>query len=819
MTLHGDRGSSESKPLNPVARIEAQDLEFTPPVREYLERYGCEVLVNKESSHSPDYLICIGDAEFVKTFFEHKANVGSRKLGIVYEGGMHDLISLRGKHIKFYFVDPVSLTEERTRNIFAFYFTGTEEFKDDRKEPRPQKTPNVTRKEATRELPVTPVEDTEDKKRITQVMQQIFRPKDNGELRNRRRSRWFLGVMISLVAILLPIALYFISLLTAAVLLYAGGRSLIGESRTWTNTLTSYGQSYLHSSRTLLRITSPAIILAGGEGLVEDQERLLSVLYDVAHIETGLLQIFETSRLVAGTILFPQNAKEQRGVADVIKLTTEVRNVAQHLGLVDAQLRSLSTNGTFPFTTEFVSNALEKGLSKVSDARQIVRDTERLLTIYPRMGGFRKKQTYLVLLQNSMELRPTGGFIGSLLLVTFVDGKVSAMEVQDVYTADGQLKGHIDPPLPIREILGSEHWYLRDSNWDPDFSESGRQAAWFYEKELGIAPDGVIAVSLPMVTRLLEVTGPVELLDFNERVSAGNFYAKSLLYTETDFFPGSTQKKDFLGALATALLTRITTDEGIPEGELLRTLTSAIQSKDLQFYFPETELQKLTDQWDWTGRVSIDQCLPIISEGVCVGDGMGLVEANLGVNKVNIFVSREALATITIGADGSIDHEMTLNVKNGAEDQGDGKNPYLLYLRALVPALAQISQVSLDGQPVAVRDMSAAVPPPAPYYYVQAKEDYSEVNIPFSISPHASHQVIVRWSIPKPSGSDDPVVMYQFNLRKQPGIASMPWQVIINYPSDWGIVNEGSLAKPGVFTYNTDLTKDESIRLIFQKRL
>ena len=274
MTLHGVRESSESKQANPLARIEAQDLELTPPVREYLERYGCEVLVNRESSHSPDYLICIGDAEFVKTFFERREDVQSRKLGIVYEGGMHDLIPLRGKHIKFYFIDPVSLTEERTRSIFAFYFTGTEEFKDDRKDPRPQKTHNVIRKEATRELPVTPAEDTEDKRRITQVMQQIFRSKDKGESKRRRRTRWLLGAMISLVTILLPVALYFISLLSAAVLLYAGGRSLIGESRTWTNTLTSYGQSYLHSSRTLLRITSPAIILAGGEGLVEVEGRV-----------------------------------------------------------------------------------------------------------------------------------------------------------------------------------------------------------------------------------------------------------------------------------------------------------------------------------------------------------------------------------------------------------------------------------------------------------------------------------------------------------------------------------------------------------------
>lgn len=820
MTLHGHEHRTSSESGDPVARIEALDPDLVPPLREYLERYGCDVLVNRDAKRPVDYLICVGDALFVKTFFERERDTPSRKLAILYEGSMNDLSSLRGRQIKFYFMDPEPLTPDKARTIFAFYFTGTEEINDDRKVPSPKKKVDVIVREATREPSITPVDTAEDQRRIDSVMRQVFRRVDRKKPYSNPIPRWpvlFAGFVAALV---LPVTLYFASLFAAAGLLYAAGRSLLGESRSWTTALASYGRSYLYSSRAMLRIAAPVVGVLGGEQLVEDQERLLSVFSDIAHIETGLYEMFATSRLVAETILFPENAPEKRGIADVVRLTTEVRSVAQHLGLVEAQLRSLTAGGSFPFTTAPVKRALERGRQKVADARQIVRDTDRLLTIYPRMGGFRKKQTYLVLLQNSMELRPTGGFIGSLLLVTFADGKVQAMEVQDVYTADGQLKGHIDPPLPVREILGSEHWYLRDSNWDPDFSESGRQAAWFYEKELGITPDGVIAVSLPMVTKLLEVTGPVELLDFNERISAGNFYAKSLLYTETDFFPGSTQKKDFLGALATALLTRITTDESVSAGALLRTLTSAIQAKEVQFYFPDAQLEQLTEQWGWTGSVSIDQCTQVASfTGTCIGDGVGFVEANLGINKVNFFVTREALTTITIGADGSIEHTTTFSVKNEAEDRGDGRNAYMLYLRSLLPPAAQVSEVLLDGQPVPPRDMSNAVPPPAPYYYIQSKAGYAEVNLPFSTPPRASRQVTLRWSLPKPSGLFDAAVTYQFNLRKQPGISSMPWQVIITYPPEWGIISEGNLAKPGVFTYNTDLTNDESIRVVFQKQL
>ena len=67
-----------------------------------------------------------------------------------------------------------------------------------------------------------------------------------------------------------------------------------------------------------------------------------------------------------------------------------------------------------------------------------------------------------------------------------------------MYALDGQLKGHVDPPAPMRDLLGQEHWYLRDSNWDPDFKESAARAAWFYEKEGGVPVDGVIAINVPV---------------------------------------------------------------------------------------------------------------------------------------------------------------------------------------------------------------------------------------------------------------------------------------------------------------------------------
>lgn len=110
------------------------------------------------------------------------------------------------------------------------------------------------------------------------------------------------------------------------------------------------------------------------------------------------------------------------------------------------------------------------------------------LTLKPFLGGkilSQERQTILVLLQNNMELRPTGGFIGSYALLNFFQGKLVDFEVYDVYEADGQLRGHAEPPADLKQYLGEDGWYLRDANWSPLFPKPRFRRLGFLEKEMG----------------------------------------------------------------------------------------------------------------------------------------------------------------------------------------------------------------------------------------------------------------------------------------------------------------------------------------------
>src|SRR3989344_4137881 len=90
-------------------------------------------------------------------------------------------------------------------------------------------------------------------------------------------------------------------------------------------------------------------------------------------------------------------------------------------------------------------------------------------------------RTYLILFQNSLELRPGGGFIGSFGILKIKDGAILHFSVHDTGNFDGRIPSTVEPPYPMRETLRINSWKLRDSNYSPDFHENAKWAETFYQ--------------------------------------------------------------------------------------------------------------------------------------------------------------------------------------------------------------------------------------------------------------------------------------------------------------------------------------------------
>ena len=390
---------------------------------------------------------------------------------------------------------------------------------------------------------------------------------------------------------------------------------------------------------------------------------------------------------------------------NLIILEKKVENFTSILYKSQANIEKV----TLPyFPKERIKTALSPILSQLTAAYEILPTAEK---IFFADGT----KVYLVLLQNNMELRPTGGFIGSYGLLTISSGKIVNFKIEDVYTADGQLKGHVDPPPAIRKYLSQPHFFLRDSNFDPDFAASAVQASWFLQKELGKDVDGVIALNLTLAQKLMQVVGSIKLSDFgNEEITSANFFSQVNYFSQDNFFPGSTQKKDILTGITNEIMTKMTGDGQINYGQLLPIIKQSLEQKNILFYFKGETLQKFVEDHGWAGRMAKVQCVVMknafgkqsaSNTNSCLPDYLSIIEANLGVNKANYFINKSTIIEKKITADGQLSTTVTLSYEN--QNNITFRNPltYVNYLRFFVPVPSKLVSVSLNNAPLSPVDI------------------------------------------------------------------------------------------------------------------
>lgn len=449
---------------------------------------------------------------------------------------------------------------------------------------------------------------------------------------------------------------------------------------------------------------------------------------------------------------------------------------------------------------EKVPEQLKKYEKPFEQAKQFLANTAEVL---PNIFGLQGKKTYLILFQNNMELRPGGGFIGSYGLVEIEKGKVSDIRIHDVYDADGQLKDDIPPPHQLQRYMNARHWFLRDSNFDVDFTKNAAQAANFLYLETGQKVDGVIAVDAMLLRNLIAAIGDIKVSGYNEVITADNFFLLTEHYAQDDFFPGSSQKKDFLNAVYTSILTRLSDAKHLPLFSLAEAVAKSAQQKNLLIAFQDTEIQRVFTLNGLSGSITS------IKSGneQSFYDFFGVNEANIGANKVNYYLDRSIRQDVNLKSDGTISERITINYKNkskvGDKYGGDYKN----YVRFILPKDAQVSNIMFDGKE---QEIVSAVIDPVVFlgknfitpqglevdrYEQEGKTIYGFfLNVPTG----QEKEIVVRYNIQTPLSAALPSMNYTLHVFKQPGTGADPFIFSFTGPEKNKIISLNLPEKPGL---------------------
>ncbi|MFH1863601.1 MAG: DUF4012 domain-containing protein [bacterium] len=479
------------------------------------------------------------------------------------------------------------------------------------------------------------------------------------------------------------------------------------------------------------------------------------------------------------------------------KMSVNLMSVYEKLSFLEGEIGSAGG-----YWERLFSNKLKSyGMNDIEEKKNLIKLAAVFADKLPATLGAEKKKIYLVLLQNNMELRPTGGFIGSFALVTLEAGKISDITIQDVYSADGQLKGYVKPPAPIANYLGNANWFLRDSNWDPDFPTSAQRAEWFLDKEIDVSVDGVISIDLEPIRDLMGVYGPISLADYGVTLDELNFYEKTQAEAERDFFPGSYRKSGFLTAIAKAL----TAEFAVPnKGNFLnisKMFFENIKQKHIQIFLHDRDVQRIVSDLGWDGSVSHPDC-----SGNCFSDWFGLVEANFGVNKSNYYIKRNYSLQVSLQPDGLVKKILNVSYSNIANAAMGPSANYKTYTRLLLSPDAEIINLSLvNGK--SEEELK---------YDTELVRGRKEIGTLMEIPPDGNRTLNMEWRDKSNLNFGEPG-QYQLLWRKQSGLGDEPFWIKYEFSQvgEYKVETIPPLTFGGQSGYNALLSRDVVSRIFW----
>ncbi|MBU2068445.1 DUF4012 domain-containing protein, partial [Patescibacteria group bacterium] len=182
--------------------------------------------------------------------------------------------------------------------------------------------------------------------------------------------------------------------------------------------------------------------------------------------------------------------------------------------------------------------------------------------LVPELIGFNGEKNYLLLFQNNLELRPSGGYIGTFGILKMENAQIKSFEVHDTNMFDHFGTVQTNPPQPIKDYLKVTNWQMRDGNWSPDFPTAAQQVEYFYHLQGGQEEfDGIIGVNAIVLEDLLKLIGSVYLSEFDKQFNSEDVlyqieYEVEQGYTQRGIDYG--QRKTVFKALIKEILSKVT---------------------------------------------------------------------------------------------------------------------------------------------------------------------------------------------------------------------------------------------------------------------
>ncbi|MEI8343426.1 MAG: DUF4012 domain-containing protein [Candidatus Moraniibacteriota bacterium] len=451
--------------------------------------------------------------------------------------------------------------------------------------------------------------------------------------------------------------------------------------------------------------------------------------------------------------------------------------------------------------------------------------------IFVELLGGNGPRKYLFLFQNNSEMRATGGFIGSYGLLDIANGHVKKFFIDGIFNPDGQLKDKIVPPEPIQKV--SAAWSLHDSNWFPDFPMSAQKAIGFYERTGGPTADGVISLTPTLMQKLLKLTGPIEMPEYDVTLDSENFIQLTQFKVEVDYDKQDNKPKKILSDLAPLVLEKLLNSKSLETvSGAQQAIIEGLNEKHILLYSQNNELEDIISSLGWSGK--------IISTGK---DYLSVINTNINGFKTDAVVDEYISHNAQIQDDGTIIDTVKITRKHtGGNSQYEWLNKVNAdYMRVYVPRGSKLLEVSgqtreLDQPPLdyaalgfkrdsdVVQEETGIVVDPASGTRVYDENDKTVFANWVYVSPQETVNVTYKYVLPfrlfqLNVGNSKKVDSYSLVAQKQSGSIGSSLTSSINYSKKYTAkwtFPQGMTNKNNELKNNANLVTDYFEGVVFE---
>jgi hypothetical protein len=517
------------------------------------------------------------------------------------------------------------------------------------------------------------------------------------------------------------------------------------------------------------------------------------------------------------TINFMVGGEEDESVATqlssgerIVELLTIGRgrfiSAAGHLATVRTRLDNMNLDGISADLLLNVEN-VEQFYNQLNDINALAQEAPELLS---QMLGLESTQSYLILSQNSDELRPSGGYISTYGWMTVRNGRVT-----DYSYSATTATSPFPPPEAFLDQFSIPDWWIQyrqpiyaawDGSWYADFPATAAMAQQYYEAGGNPAAPvgGVIAIDMLGFETILEALGSVTIVDYEMVITPDNF--REVVYDIRAVGEGSVPHKRFLASVYEQIFNdwqQIGRDE-TANADMWGAILSALQEKHIMVYFPDPQLNQAADLLQWSGR----QTEAVDHDYIMVAD------ANLG-NKSNHSIVRQLTYDVELHEDRSLSSRLTVSYNYpstladndpAVDARYHGQLDYNNLMQVFVPAHSiLVDSDNLSQTPDIVDDAAHTV-------FV------SRINVPYD----QGQRVQFSYDTPPLVGQIGQYAHYRLLAQKQPGTIGESVLVQVSLPPGAQIISASpeplasyELDQP-VLDFRLDLTTDQWLEIIYQ---